>query len=33
VLEKSEYLQIQILHNDMTVQVPTKNTDQIGLSE
>ena len=26
-----EYLTIQILHNDMTVQVPTENADRVGL--
>jgi CarD family transcriptional regulator len=26
-----EYLTIQILHNDMTVQVPTENADKVGL--
>ena len=29
--EEREYLQIQILHNDMTVQVPTENADRVGL--
>ena len=28
--EEREYLQIQILHNDMTVQVPTENADRVG---
>ena len=26
-----EYLTIKILHNDMTVQVPTENADRVGL--
>jgi CarD family transcriptional regulator len=29
--QKREYLTIQILHNDMTVNVPTENADQVGL--
>ena len=29
--EKREYLTIKILHNDMTVQVPCENADQVGL--
>jgi CarD family transcriptional regulator len=29
--EKREYLTIQILHNDMTVQVPADNADKVGL--
>ena len=29
--EKREYLTIKILHNDMTVQVPTENADKVGL--
>src|SRR6184192_4786487 len=29
--EKREYLTIQILHNDMTVQVPAENADKVGL--
>jgi len=29
--EKREYLTIQILHNDMTVNVPAENADQVGL--
>ena len=29
--EKREYLTIKILHNDMTVQVPTENADRVGL--
>src|SRR5215204_3864634 len=29
--EEREYLQIQILHNDMTVNVPTENADRVGL--
>ena len=29
--EEREYLQIQILHNDMTVQVPSENADRVGL--
>ena len=29
--ETREYLTIQILHNDMTVQVPTENADRVGL--
>jgi CarD family transcriptional regulator len=28
---KREYLTIKILHNDMTVQVPSENADQVGL--
>ena len=28
---KREYLTIKILHNDMTVQVPCENADQVGL--
>jgi len=29
--EEREYLTIQILHNDMTVNVPTENADRVGL--
>jgi CarD family transcriptional regulator len=29
--EKREYLTIKILHNDMTVQVPTANAEKVGL--
>ena len=29
--EKREYLTIKILHNDMTVQVPSENADKVGL--
>jgi CarD family transcriptional regulator len=29
--EKREYLTIQILHNDMTVQVPAENAERVGL--
>jgi len=29
--EEREYLTIQILHNDMTVNVPTENADKVGL--
>ena len=29
--EKREYLTIKILHNDMTVQVPCENAEQVGL--
>jgi CarD family transcriptional regulator len=29
--EKREYLTIQILHNDMTVQVPADNAEKVGL--
>jgi CarD family transcriptional regulator len=29
--EKREYLTIQILHNDMTVQVPCDNAEKVGL--
>jgi CarD family transcriptional regulator len=29
--QKREYLTIQILHNDMTVNVPSENADQVGL--
>ena len=29
--EQREYLTIQILHNDMTVQVPSENCDKVGL--
>jgi CarD family transcriptional regulator len=29
--EKREYLTIKILHNDMTVQVPTANVEKVGL--
>jgi CarD family transcriptional regulator len=29
--QKREYLTIKILHNDMTVQVPSENCDQVGL--
>ena len=29
--EKREYLTIKILHNDMTVNVPSENADQVGL--
>src|SRR5438874_13515717 len=28
---KREYLTIKILHNDMTVQVPSENADAVGL--
>ena len=29
--EKREYMTIKILHNDMTVNVPTDNADRVGL--
>jgi CarD family transcriptional regulator len=29
--QKREYLTIKILHNDMTVQVPCENAEQVGL--
>ena len=29
--EEREYLTIQILHNDMTVNVPTENAEKVGL--
>lgn len=29
--EKREYLTIQILHNDMTVNVPSENAERVGL--
>ena len=29
--EKREYLTIKILHNDMTVNVPSENADRVGL--
>ena len=29
--EKREYLTIQILHNDMTVNVPAENAEKVGL--
>ena len=29
--QSREYLTIQILHNDMTVNVPSENADQVGL--
>jgi CarD family transcriptional regulator len=29
--QKREYLTIQILHNDMTVNVPVENAEQVGL--
>ena len=29
--DKREYLTIQILHNDMTVNVPTENAEKVGL--
>ena len=29
--EQREYLTIQILHNDMTVQVPAENAEKVGL--
>src|SRR5437660_3871638 len=29
--QKREYMTIQILHNDMTVNVPSENADQVGL--
>ena len=29
--EQREYLTIKILHNDMTVQVPSENADKVGL--
>ena len=29
--EKREYLTIKILHNDMTVNVPSENADKVGL--
>jgi CarD family transcriptional regulator len=29
--EKREYLTIQILHNDMTVNVPSENAEKVGL--
>jgi CarD family transcriptional regulator len=29
--EKREYLTIRILHNDMTVNVPTENAERVGL--
>jgi CarD family transcriptional regulator len=28
--EKREYLTIQILHNDMTVNVPSENVEKVG---
>jgi CarD family transcriptional regulator len=31
--EEREYLTIQILHNDMTVNVPTENAEKVGLRE
>jgi len=31
--EKREYLTIKILHNDMTVNVPTANAEQVGLRQ
>ena len=31
--EKREYLTIRILHNDMTVNVPTENAEKVGLRE
>jgi CarD family transcriptional regulator, regulator of rRNA transcription len=31
--EKREYLTIQILHNDMTVNVPTENAEKVGLRQ
>src|ERR1043166_8836879 len=29
--QKREYLTIKILHNDMTVQVPSENAEKVGL--
>ena len=29
--QKREYLTIRILHNDMTVNVPTENAERVGL--
>jgi CarD family transcriptional regulator len=29
--EKREYLTIKILHNDMTVNVPSENAEKVGL--
>ena len=29
--QKREYMTIKILHNDMTVNVPTENADRVGL--
>jgi CarD family transcriptional regulator len=29
--EQREYLTIKILHNDMTVQVPSENAEKVGL--
>src|SRR5438046_10671005 len=29
--QKREYLTIQILHNDMTVNVPSENAEKVGL--
>ncbi|MDQ3889066.1 MAG: CarD family transcriptional regulator, partial [Actinomycetota bacterium] len=29
--QEREYLTIQILHNDMTVNVPTENAEKVGL--
>ncbi|HYZ76964.1 MAG TPA: CarD family transcriptional regulator, partial [Gaiellaceae bacterium] len=29
--QKREYLTIQILHNDMTVNVPCENAEKVGL--
>jgi CarD family transcriptional regulator len=31
--EKREYLTIRILHNDMTVNVPTENAEKVGLRQ
>ena len=31
--QKREYLTIKILHNDMTVNVPTENAEKVGLRE
>ncbi len=31
--QKREYLTIQILHNDMTVQVPADNAEKVGLRQ
>jgi CarD family transcriptional regulator len=31
--QKREYLTIQILHNDMTVNVPTENAEKVGLRQ
>jgi CarD family transcriptional regulator len=31
--QKREYLTIKILHNDMTVNVPTENADKVGLRQ